>query len=45
MTVLLMRSSRNKTGNAVNHVNITGGTATKAVLGKIREFEKSSGKI
>jgi argininosuccinate lyase len=34
-----------KLENAVNSRKHTGGTATKAVLERIREFEKSSGKI
>jgi len=34
-----------KLENAVNSRKDTGGTATKAVLERIREFEKSSGKI
>jgi argininosuccinate lyase len=34
-----------KLENAVNSRKHTGGTATAAVLERIREFEKSSGKI
>ena len=34
-----------KLENAVNSRKHTGGTATNAVLERIREFEKSSGKI